>query len=253
MTSSLADRVVVITGAGQGIGRAFAHAFAREGAIPVIAEQNEAAARRVAAEIEAAGGQACGIATDVGARESVEALVAEVERRYGRLDALVNNASIFSSIKLRPFDEIPDEEWDAVLHVNVTGVFYATRAASRLMKAANWGRIVNISSAAVNVGRAGYLHYTTSKAALIGMTRSLARELGRFGITANAVLPGATETEIARETVTPERKRQLLAMRSIPRVQTPDDLIGLVKFLASEDSAFISGQSIVVDGGNTFL
>ena len=253
MTSNLTGRVVVITGAGQGIGRAFARNFAKAGAIPIIAEVNEAAAHAVAKEIEAAGGQACALPVDVGSAESTEALVREVETRYGRLDALVNNASIFSTIKLRPFDEIPDAEWASVLHVNVTGVFYMTRACSRLMKAAKWGRIVNISSAAINAGRAGYLHYTTSKSALIGMTRSLARELGTSGITANAVLPGATETEVARETISPERKQQIMAMRSIPRAQTPEDLLGLVQFLASPESAFITGQSIVVDGGNTFL
>ena len=253
MGQSLAGRVAVVTGAGQGIGRAFAHRLAEEGAVAVIAERNAEAASRVAAEITAAGGQALGVATDVGRRDSVEAMVEDVRQHFGRLDVLVNNASIFSTIKLRPFDEIPDAEWDAVLHVNVTGVFYATRAAVPLMKAANWGRVVNISSAAVNIGRVGYLHYTTSKSALIGMTRSLARELGRFGITVNAVMPGATETEVARETVTPERKAQLLATRSIPRVQTPEDLLGLVRFLASEESAFITGQSIVVDGGGTFL
>ena len=253
MGQSLAGRVAVVTGAGQGIGRAFAHHLAGEGAVAVIAERGEAAAARVAAEIEAAGGRAFGIVTDVGSRASVEAMAAEVARRFGRLDILVNNASIFSTITLRPFEEIPDEEWDAVLHVNVTGVFYATRAAVPMMKAAGWGRVVNIASAAVNVGRVGYLHYTTSKSALIGMTRSLARELGKHGITVNAVMPGATETEVARGTVTPERKAQLLATRSIPRVQTPDDLLGVVRFLASEESAFIPGQSIVVDGGGTFL
>jgi 3-oxoacyl-[acyl-carrier protein] reductase len=253
MTSSLVGRVVIVTGAGQGLGRAFAHSLAQDGAISVVAEMNETATKQVVTEIESAGGKAFGVVTNVGSVDSVDSLVRQVEQRYGRLDALVNNASIFSSIKLRPFDQIPDEEWAAVIHVNVTGVFFMTRAAARVMKAAKWGRIINISSSAINIGRSGYLHYTTSKSALIGMTRSLARELGTFGITANAVLPGATETEVERETVTPERKQQLLAMRSIPRVQTPDDLIGVVKFLVSEESAFISGQSIVVDGGNTFL
>jgi 3-oxoacyl-[acyl-carrier protein] reductase len=253
MSSSLAGRVVLITGAGQGIGRAFAHSFAQAGAISVIADLNETAAKAVAVEIEAEGGKACALFVDVGSADSVTILVREVEARYGRLDVLINNASIFSTIKLGPFDKITDTEWASVLHVNVTGVFYTTRACSRLMKAAKWGRIINISSSAINSGRAGYLHYTTSKSALIGMTRSLARELGSSGITANAVLPGATETEIERETVTPERKQQILAMRSIPRVQTPDDLLGVVRFLASPESAFITGQSIVVDGGNTFL
>jgi 3-oxoacyl-[acyl-carrier protein] reductase len=253
MNSNLAGRVVVVTGAGQGIGRAFAHSFAEAGAIPVIADLNETAAKAVAGEIEAAGRKASGLHVDVGSADSVKTLVHDVEERYGRIDVLINNASIFSTLEHGPFDKITDTEWASVLHVNVTGVFYMTRACFCLMKTAKWGRIINISSAAINSGRAGYLHYTTSKSALIGMTRSLARELGSSGITANAVLPGATETEIERETVTPERKQQILAMRADPRLQTPDDLLGVVKFLASPESAFITGQSIVVDGGNTFL
>lgn len=249
----LADRVVIITGAGQGIGRAYAHAFAAAGAIPVIAELNAAAGERVAAEITAGGRTASAIATDISREESVNALVAQTLERFGRIDALINNASIFSTIKMRPFTEIPLAEWEQVMQVNITGTFLMTRAVVPHMKARNWGRIVNISSAAVTMGRPNYLHYTTSKAAVIGMTRSLAKELGAFGITVNAVLPGATDTEVERETVTAQQKAAMIAMRAVPREETPDDLVGAVLFLASEASAFITGQSLTVDGGLTFL
>lgn len=246
-------RVAIITGAGQGIGRAYAHAFADAGAIPIIAEQNIAAGERVAAEIRAAGHQALALATDVSSAESVDAMVGKTLDTYGRVDILVNNASIFSTIKMRPFTDIPLAEWDQIIRVNITGTFLASRAVAAAMKQAKWGRIINTSSAAVTMGRPNYLHYTTSKAAVIGMTRSMARELGAHGITVNAVLPGATDTEIERETVTPQQKAAMIAMRSVPREQTPEDLVGTVLFLASEASAFLSGQSLTVDGGLTFL
>lgn len=249
----LKGRVVVITGAGQGIGRAYAHAFAAAGALPVIAELNAAAGEHVAAEILAQGGQAEAIATDVSDVDSVNALVHTVVARHGRLDILVNNAAIFSTITMRPFTEIPLDEWDRVMRVNITGTFLMTRAVVPNMQARQWGRVINISSAAVTMGRPNYLHYTTSKAAVIGMTRSMARELGPHGITVNAVLPGATDTEIERATVTPQQKAAMLAMRCVQREETPTDLVGTVLFLASDASAFVSGQSITVDGGLTFL
>ena len=249
----VSERVVVITGAGQGIGRAYAHAFAEAGARPVIAELDGAAGERVAAEVRERGHEVFAVQTDVGSVESVDALVAATLSSFGRIDVLINNASIFSTIKMRPFDEIPVDEWERVLHVNVTGSFLMTRAVAATMKERAWGRIINTSSAAVTMGRPNYLHYTTSKAAIIGMTRSLARELGAYGITVNAVLPGATDTEVARDTVTAEQKAAMIAMRSIHREQTPQDLIGLALFLASEASAFLTGQSITIDGGLTHL
>jgi 3-oxoacyl-[acyl-carrier protein] reductase len=249
----LTGKVAIITGAGQGIGRAYAHAFADAGALPVIAEMNAAAGERVVAEIAAKGQRALAIATDISDVGSVAALVARVVDTHGKVDVLVNNASIFSTITMRPFTEIPLDEWDRILRVNITGTFLTTRAVVPHMQARKWGRVVNISSAAVTMGRPNYLHYTTSKAAVIGMTRSMARELGAQGITVNAVLPGATDTEIERATVTPQQKAAMLAMRCIPREETPEDLVGTVMFLASDASAFVTGQSITIDGGLTFL
>lgn len=244
-------RVVVITGAGQGLGRAFAKHFAQAGAIPVIAELNEDKALAVVTEIEAAGGQACAIRTDVATVESVQAMAREVMDKYGRIDVLLNNAGIFSTLKMRPFEEIPVDEWERVLNVNISGVFHCCRAVTPMMRAAGWGRIINMGSGAVTMGRPNYLHYTTSKASLIGMTRSMARELGGFGITVNTILPGATYTEIERETVTPEQKARITASQCIPRPESPDDLVGAAIFLASNAAAFITGQAITVDGGAT--
>jgi NAD(P)-dependent dehydrogenase (short-subunit alcohol dehydrogenase family) len=249
----LQDRVVIITGAGQGIGRVFAKAFALAGSRVVIAELNEKTAAAVAEDIMKAGGQALAITTDVADPASIEQMVELVEGEYGRIDVLINNAGIFSTLEMRPFEQIPLDEWDKVLRVNITGAFLCARAVLPAMRRAKWGRIINMASGAVSLGRPGYLHYIASKSALVGMSRSMARELGADGITVNAILPGATFTEIERKTVTPEQKERIIAMQCIPRAETPDDLVGTALFLASEASAFITGQVINADGGATHL
>jgi 3-oxoacyl-[acyl-carrier protein] reductase len=249
--SSLKGRVAIVTGAGQGIGRAFAKAFAAAGAIPVIAERNAKTAASVSAEIMKAGGKALAIETDIADPASVAEMIEVVEGEYGRIDILVNNAAIFSTLQMRPFEQIPLEEWNEVLRVNITGQMLCARAVLPAMRRAKWGRIINMSSGAVSLGRPGYLHYITSKSALIGMSRSMARELGPDGITVNAILPGATFTEIERQTVTPAQKEKIIAMQCIPRAETPEDLIGTALFLASDASAFITGQAINADGGAT--
>jgi 3-oxoacyl-[acyl-carrier protein] reductase len=250
-TFSVADKVVVITGAGQGIGRSFAKAFASGGAEVVIAERNMERARAVVREIAAGNGHAVAIETDVGDPASVERLGADVAERYGRADVLINNASIFSTLEMRSFEQIPLAEWEQILRVNVTGAFLCARAVVPLMRKNKWGRIINMASGAVTLGRPNYLHYIASKSALAGMSHSMARELGPDGITVNAILPGATFTEIPRKTVTPEQKERIVAMQCVPRPQVPEDLVGVVLFLASDASAFITGQEITVDGGAT--
>ncbi|MBX3551940.1 MAG: 3-oxoacyl-ACP reductase FabG [Pseudolabrys sp.] len=250
---SLKDHVIVITGAGQGIGRAFAKAFALAGATAVIAELNARKATDVAEEIMAAGGKALAIETDVSEEASVKLMARVVEDQCGRIDTLINNAGIFSTLEMRPFDQIPLDEWERVLRVNVTGPFLCARAVLPAMRRQKRGRIINIASGAVSMGRPNYLHYIASKAALAGMSRSMARELGGDGITVNAILPGATFTEIERKTVTPEQKQRIVAMQCIPRPETPEDLVGTALFLASDNAAFVTGQSINLDGGATHL
>jgi 3-oxoacyl-[acyl-carrier protein] reductase len=248
---SLKDRVVIITGAGQGIGRTFAKAFATAGARVVIAELNEQKAAAVSEEIMKAGGEAFAVTTDVADEASIKEMVEVVEDEYGRIDVLINNAGIFSTLEMRPFDQIPLDEWEKVLRVNLTGPFLCARAVLPAMRRAKWGRIINIASGAVRLGRPNYLHYVASKAALGGMSLSMAREVGGDGITVNAILPGATFTEIERKTVSPEQKQRIVAMQCIPRPEVPEDLVGAALFLASDASAFVTGQSLNLDGGVT--
>lgn len=248
-------RVAVVTGAGQGLGRAFARRLVADGLRVVVADLNPTTADQVAAELRAdfGPGAAAAVQVDVADEASVAALAEEVMSLYGRWDVLVNNAAIFSSLVMRPFEEIPLAEWEDVMAVNVRGIFLTCRAAVPHLRAVGGGKIVNISSAAYLQGRGNYMHYVASKAAVIGMTRSLATELGSAGITANVVTPGSTETEVPRDTVTPAQVDAIIARQAIPRRQRLDDLVGAVSFLASTDSDFITGQTLNVDGGSVFL
>jgi NAD(P)-dependent dehydrogenase (short-subunit alcohol dehydrogenase family) len=244
-------RVAVITGAGQGIGRVFAEKFAAAGAVPVVADVNAASAASVAAAIEASGKRALAMTVDVSDSGSVDAMVDQVVHRLGRIDVLINNAAIFSTLKMGPFERIAPDEWRRVIDVNLTGCFLCARAVVAPMRSGGYGRIINMSSGAVPLGRPNYLHYISAKAGLIGMTRSMARELGADGITVNAILPGATFTEVPRETVTEAEKKAIVARQCIHRPQIPEDLVGMALFLGSPASGFLTGQSITVDGGAT--
>lgn len=243
----LNGRVAIVTGAAQGLGRAFAARLAADGAHVVVADRNGPRAASVAAEVDG-----YSVEVDVADEASVAALTSAVIDRYGGIDILVNNASLFSTLQMRPFEEIPVQEWDRVMAVNVRGTFLCTRAVTPAMRAAGYGKVVNISSATVWIGRPHYLHYVTSKMAVIGMTRALATELGPDNITVNAVTPGATETEIPRATVTPPQIRQIIAGQAIKRREVPGDLVGVVSFLCSPDSDFMTGQTLNVDGGAAF-
>lgn len=243
----LNGRVAIVTGAAQGLGRAFAARLAADGAHVVVADRNGPRAASVAAEVDG-----YSVEVDVADEASVAALTSAVIDRYGGIDILVNNASLFSTLQMRPFEEIPVQEWDRVMAVNVRGTFLCTRAVTPAMRAAGYGKVVNISSATVWIGRPHYLHYVTSKMAVIGMTRALATELGPDNITVNAVTPGATETEIPRATVTPQQVRQIIAGQAIKRREVPGDLVGVVSFLCSPDSDFMTGQTLNVDGGAAF-
>jgi 3-oxoacyl-[acyl-carrier protein] reductase len=248
----LAGRVAIVTGGGQGLGRAYALALASEGARVVIAERNEARGAAVADEIGAAGGEAIAVATDVADEASTHAMAGAALARWGQIDVLVNNAAIFSTITMRPFDQIPVREWDDLMAVNVRGVWLCCKAVAPAMRQQRRGKIINIASVVFDLGRANYLHYVASKGAVIGMTRGLASELGDDGINVNAISPSSTQTEIPRETVTREGAVAFAQQQTLKRVQAPADLVGTVIFLASSDSDFITGQTINVDGGLRF-
>lgn len=248
-TIGINGKVAIVTGAGQGIGRVFAKSLAAHGAKIVVAEVNEQKGRSVADEIVASKGEAIFVRTDVGDYASVENMASVAQQHYGNVHILVNNAAIFSSLAMQSLDKIPIEEWNRVIHVNVTGTYYCARALHPVMKKNGWGRIINMGSRAVSLGRANYLHYLTSKAATGAMVHAMAREFGEFGITVNSILPGATFTEVARTTVSPEQKVQIIAQQCVKRPETPEDLAGTLLFLCSPLSDFVTGQQITVDGG----
>ncbi|NNE86043.1 MAG: 3-oxoacyl-ACP reductase FabG [Alphaproteobacteria bacterium] len=252
-SADVTDRLVLITGAGQGIGRAYAHHFAKNGAIPVIADINGEKGQQVAAEIESAGGRALALQTDVTSPDSVAAMIEATLSAYGRLDVLINNAAIFVTLGRQPFEQIPLAEWRQVMDVNITGCFICASAVLPAMRDAGWGRIINISSSTVPQGIPGFLHYVTSKSALIGMGRAMAREVGPHGITVNAVLPGMIETEMENIGRTDEGRQHVIGNQSLQRQQTPEDMLGTLLFLASPASGFMTGQSICVDGGAAFV
>ena len=250
---SLKGRVVIITGGGQAIGRGYAHYFAEQGAIPVVADINADGARNVAKEIEDKGAKALAVEVDVADEASANAMVEAALGAYGRVDVLINNAAIFSRITMAPFWELPVDEWKRAVDVNVTGAFLCSRAAVKPMMDAKWGRIVNVSSGTTITGRPNYLHYITTKSAMIGMTRSMAREVGPYGITVNTFWPGVMQTEVERPSVPREAFQRLTSTQCMPRQGTIHDLAKAMLFLCSDEAAYITGQGMLVDGGQSFL
>jgi NAD(P)-dependent dehydrogenase (short-subunit alcohol dehydrogenase family) len=242
----LAGKVAIVTGGARHIGARYCRNLAAEGAAVVIADILDGGG--MVQEIESSGGKAIALAVDVAKEEDTQRMAAEALKAFGRIDILVNNAAIFINIQRHPFHEISAEEWDRVSAVNVKGPFLCAKAVFAQMKAQRSGKIINISSSTVFWGTPNFLHYVASKAALIGMTRSLAREVGEYGICVNAIAPGLVEHEGQNA---PKALTELqLKERSIKRLQTPEDLIGTLIFLASADSDFMTGQTIVVDGGS---
>lgn len=251
--TGVAGRVVVVTGGAGGLGREYGAALAAEGAVVVVADVDVVAAEAVASELTGAGGRAMAVAVDVADPESVEQMVAEVANRFDRLDGLVNNAALMTELPRGSFEDISAEAWDQVMAVNLRGPFLLCRAAVPLMRRRHYGKIVNISSSRVFEGTPGRLHYTTSKAGLLGFTRALAREVGADGITVNSVAPGLTVSPRQRATSSEEYLRQTSAGRAIDRAAAPTDIVGAVMFLLGPGSDFITGQCIVVDGGKVML
>ena len=247
--SRLEDRVVVITGGSQGIGAAYARSFTAEGAKVVIADV--APADNLIAEVEEVGGTAMFIETDVTNEAAVAKMATMTVDAFGRIDVLVNNAALWVNIPAKPILDIPKEEWDRVLDVNINGMFLCTKAVVPQMRAQGYGKIINISSGRALKGYTNLLHYDTSKGAVISFTRSIARELGDDGIRANTIAPGGimTEAVLAHDVVRTHIAKGT-ATRAIKREQVPEDVVGACIFLASAESDFITGQVLAVDGGS---
>lgn len=241
----------MVTGAGHGIGRAYARRIAHEGGAVVLFDIDADAADRVGREIEADDGRVIARGLDVRDLPGLRALAEETERRFGTLHGLVNNAGIMNIVPLSrvTFEHIPEEEWDVVFDTNIKGMWYACRAFVPLMRRSGGGSIVNVSSSTVLLGHPTRVHYVASKAAVLGFTRSLSRELGDDHIRVNTLVPGSTLSE---EDPSPEAiamRREAVPGRAIRRIELPDDLVGAVLFLLSDDSAFMTGQTVAVDGG----
>jgi NAD(P)-dependent dehydrogenase (short-subunit alcohol dehydrogenase family) len=251
MSGRLEGKVAIVTGGAAGLGLAYARRFVAEGARVVIADVADSAAALKRLDAPAA---THGLRADVAVFDDCRRMVEEARRRFGRIDVLVNNAAVFATLKPAPLEAITEAEWDRVMAVNVKGIWNCVRAVTPVMRAQGGGRIVNVASAIAHKGTAGLLHYVTSKGAVITVTRALARELGPEGITVNAVAPGLTmsETVLANPDIAAFQREAVLASRSLKREAVADDVEGTVVFLASDDSAFMSGQTLVVDGGSVF-
>ena len=246
----LKDKVIIVTGGGVGIGRAYATGLAKEGARVAVADIQDEEAKKVASEIKQGGGEAVALSVDVTSAEKTRAMADATLQKFGRIDVLVNNAGLYSAIKKKPFAEITAEEWDRVMAVNLKGLFLCVQAVYPAMKKQGKGKIINISSGTALGGTPFFLHYVTSKAGVIGFTRALARELGPDDICVNAITPGLTISGPQQEGVlTAEQLQDRRRRRAFQRDQYPLDLVGTMIFLCSADSDFITGQTINVDGG----
>ncbi|HBD13451.1 MAG TPA: dehydrogenase [Porticoccaceae bacterium] len=247
-------KVAIVTGAARGLGRAYAIHLAKHGAQVVAGDVSDCS--DTVAEIEDNGGEALGIHLDIAETASCEAMAKATLQRFGRIDALVNNAALYAGLSAAPANKIDEDEWQQVMNVNVTGLWRCAKVVIDPMKEVGGGSIVNIASLAALHGIPNSAHYATSKAAVIGLSRTLARELGRYWIRVNSIGPSAVMTEGTSEFMGDrlERAKEAIAAgQSLRRNLETDDLVGTVLFLASDASKFISGQTIMVDGGTHFL
>jgi 3-oxoacyl-[acyl-carrier protein] reductase len=247
----LREQVIIVTGGAHGIGRAYCEGLAREGAGVVVADIDGPAAEATVKALSESGYEALAVVTDVSQPEATERMARATMDRFGRIDGLINNAALFQrpAMSRVPFEQISVEEWDRLMAVNLRGIFLCCRAVVPSMKQQRRGKIVNISSGTVFYGAPLVAHYVTSKAGVIGLTRSLARELGDYNINVNAVAPGLTiSTDEVSEGMMAWNQQRIQA-RSLKRTEVPQDLVGTVVFLCSSESDFMTGQTLVVDGG----
>ena len=243
----LKDRVAIVTGAGEGIGRALAMGLAREGAKVVVAEINEKNALAVQREIQAAGGIAFALPTDVSNEASVQAMVSDSLRQFGSIDILINNAGIFP---VSSVEEMREEEWDLVIGTNLIGAFLCSRAVAGIFLQQGSGRIISITSGRAFQGAKNAAHYASSKAGIIGFSKSLALELAPRHITVNVICPGITDTAQPRGHQTEEQIYAQAQKIPLGRIGQPEDLVGAAVFLASDAAAFITGQTLIINGGS---
>ncbi len=244
----LKGRVAIITGGAKGLGRAFALKLAEEGArVMVVTRKDMANLEKTVQQIKDLGGEAALFQADVARETDMLNMAEATNKAFGRIDILINNAAIYDGIKRKPFHEIDPDEWDLVMTVNVKGAFLAARAVFPYMKAQGYGKIVNLSSEVFYTGSNGFAHYVASKGGIIGLTRALAVELGPHNICINCVAPGFTNTEASRGLA--DVTKYDTSKTPLRRLERPEDLTGAALFLASTESDFITGQTLLVDGG----
>ena len=243
----LAERTIIVTGGATGIGQAFAVGCAAQGANVVVADMN--AADETVALVEQAGGRALAVRVDVADDASTCAMAQAALDRFGRIDGLVNNAAYFREVKLTPFEELDPAIWDRIFAVNVKGVWQCCKAVMPAMRERGSGSIVNIASVVAVAGQPGYLHYVATKGAVLSMTKGLAKECGANGVRVNVIAPGFVITDATKNRPV-EWQQSFLKARAISREQRPDDLVGTALYLLSDLAGFVSGQTIVVDGGH---
>jgi NAD(P)-dependent dehydrogenase (short-subunit alcohol dehydrogenase family) len=250
----LKGHAALITGGGRGIGKAIAKRLYQEKANVVICGTTEDVLKKAAEEIATEGREVLPLVCDVSDANQIKATVGKARERFGKVDILVNNAAIMLrhigvERAVRPFYELDEADWDNVMAVNVKGMWMCAREVFSDMRSQNWGRIINISSDTVYMGRGNGLQYVTSKAAVVGLTRALAFEAGPFGITVNAISPGLTQSETVQEHDFEQMSKELAKNSAIPRLEYPEDLAGTAAWLASDDAGFVTGQAVSVSGG----
>ncbi len=244
----LDGRVALVTGAGKGLGKAFCLRLAEEGAdIVAVTRADTEGLEKTAKEVRSLGREVLAAKVDVSREEDTLSMAAQALERFGRIDVLVNNAAYYYGVTRKAFTEISLEEWDRMMAVNVKGPWLCTRAVFPNMKERGKGKIINLASEVFFTGSQGFVHYVSSKGGVIGLTRALAIELGPYGICVNAVAPGYTDTEASR-TIADVSKYDI-SRTPLKRLERPEDVVGIVAFLASDESDFITGQTVLVDGG----
>jgi 3-oxoacyl-[acyl-carrier protein] reductase len=256
MIEGLKDKVVIVTGGAHGIGKAYCLGFGRARSCVVVADIDGLGAEQVAGQVaKETGAEALAVQVDVADEESTRRMAAAALERFGAIDVLVNNAAIFATIPINRgrIETIDPEEWDRLMAVNLRGLFFCCRAVLPSMRKQKSGKIINIASGTVFAGSPGRIHYVTSKAATIGFTRTLAREVGEDNIKVNVLAPGNTLSEDNPSEETVRLRQSSVGLRTLKRVQVPQDAVGAMLFLASPLSDFITGQTLNVDGGIAML